>query len=108
MNVVESVLNWTYVYYAWLSSSPQRVPRAQVAGLVATSLTAAKTVLYLLNDAFCGPQGWCKTGQNEPLTWFTLWFLPNIPWIVVPTTISILLARDILSELALVPKLKGQ
>lgn len=99
MNILESALNVAYVYFAWVSTHLSRVPRAQVAGLVGASLTCAKTILYLLNDAYCGPNGWCHTGQNDGRTWFLLWFLPNTPWMIVPGVIALILGRDILQQL---------
>ncbi|KAJ1552568.1 hypothetical protein HK405_010810, partial [Cladochytrium tenue] len=111
MNVVESVLNLLYLYLAHVAGSLSRLrdrdgrtSRAAAAAravappvlLAATAMTASKTILYFLNDHFCG---WCKTGHNDWRTFVLLWFLPNSPWIIVPSIIAVLVARDIARRL---------
>ncbi|PWN52951.1 HlyIII-domain-containing protein [Violaceomyces palustris] len=96
MNIVESLLNLYYLYKVYIVATPSARAEAPVPLLAALVMTASKTVLYFLNDHYCG---WCKTGHNDWKTFIVLWVIPNTPWIIIPTLISIYLAREIQSNL---------
>ncbi|KDN48465.1 hypothetical protein K437DRAFT_245637 [Tilletiaria anomala UBC 951] len=104
MNIAETILNFLYLYLAYVDKSLEALCIAPVIGFTAVIMTASKTVLYLFNDWFCGPSGWCKTGHNDWKTYIFLWFIPNTPWIFVPTTIAYLLGREIVANLTIAGK----
>ncbi len=95
MNIIETVLNFYYLYLVHQDRSLSALSLAPVVGLVAVVMTASKTVLYLFNDMFCGPSGWCKTGHNDWFTFIFLWVLPNTPWIYIPSWIAYKLGKEI-------------
>jgi hypothetical protein len=41
-------------------------------------MTWSKTVLYWLQDFYCGPNGWCMSGHNPWFQWIYLWAIPNV------------------------------
>lgn len=47
-------------------------------GFLGAVMTWSKTVLYWLVDYYCGPNGWCATGQNDARTWIVLYAFPNV------------------------------
>lgn len=104
MNIIETVLNFAYLYLAHVDASIEALSIAPVVGLVAVVMTASKTVLYLFNDWFCGPNGWCKTGHNSLFNFIFLWFIPNTPWIFIPTAISYVLGSQIADNLLVAAK----
>lgn len=70
MNIVETFLNVIYVYLAYNT----RWPGAPVIGFATALMTLSKTVLYWLNEYFCG---FCQIGHNDAFTLFVYWILPN-------------------------------
>ncbi|KAF8316150.1 hypothetical protein DL93DRAFT_2078415 [Clavulina sp. PMI_390] len=95
MNLIETALNYAYVYLAHISPSPI----APVIGLTAATMTWSKTSLYALLDYNCGPNGWCTSGHNDMQTWLTLYVAPNRPWIVIPFLIMLSLGSRISQDL---------
>lgn len=49
LNVVESILNFIYLYLAHVKATPRSIAVAPLWGLVAATMTLSKTVLYVLN-----------------------------------------------------------
>ncbi|EKM77576.1 hypothetical protein AGABI1DRAFT_101621 [Agaricus bisporus var. burnettii JB137-S8] len=97
MNVVETILNLVYIYLAHGVQSPS----APVVGLSAVVMTLAKTVLYWLNDYYCG---FCNIGHNDVFTLITLWIIPNGIWLVIPSIITWVLGNDIAEQLNIASK----
>ncbi|KAF9450843.1 hypothetical protein P691DRAFT_664456 [Macrolepiota fuliginosa MF-IS2] len=94
MNVVETLLNIVYVYLA----HGAQWPGASTIGFGAALMTLSKTILYWLNDYYCG---WCNIGHNDALTLLVYWILPNGLWIVVPSLIVWVLGKDIAESLTI-------
>ncbi|KAI0035529.1 hypothetical protein K488DRAFT_16856, partial [Vararia minispora EC-137] len=92
MNVIETLLNIYYVYLAHVSASPA----ATVVGFAAAVMTLSKTVLYWLQEYFCG---YCAVGHNTTHDLIVYWIIPNGFWIVVPSLIVYVLGRDISKSL---------
>jgi hypothetical protein len=70
MNIFETLMNLAYLYLAHISLWPA----APVIGFTAATLTLWKTVLYWLQEYYCG---WCSVGHNEAFTLWFLWIIPN-------------------------------
>jgi uroporphyrin-III C-methyltransferase len=71
-------------------------PAAPVIGFAAVTMTAAKTVLYFLQEYFCG---WCNTAQNDWYRFWVVFVLTNGTWIVVPTIAALTLGRGLIRAL---------
>lgn len=70
MNIIETVLNLLYLYLAHVTFWPA----APLIGFTSAVMTLAKTMLYILNEAFCG---WCSL-RNLPFQDLLLyWIIPN-------------------------------
>ncbi|KAI7850470.1 hypothetical protein BDC45DRAFT_487865 [Circinella umbellata] len=93
MNLVETVLNFLYL---WMASDSQKSGRASLVGFSAAILTVAKTVLYWLVEFFSGMR---HTGHNELFDYILLWVIPNGAWIVVPGLIAYVLGKDLVDRL---------
>ncbi|KAJ3568238.1 hypothetical protein NP233_g5848 [Leucocoprinus birnbaumii] len=94
MNVVETILNVTYVYLAHNT----QWPGAPVVGFATAVMTLSKTILYGLNEYYCG---FCQIGHNDALTLAVYWILPNGFWIVVPSMIVWVLGKNIAQSLVI-------
>ncbi|ETW79693.1 hypothetical protein HETIRDRAFT_124417 [Heterobasidion irregulare TC 32-1] len=88
LNIVETLLNLLYAYLAHISHSPI----APAVGFASVTMTLSKTVLYWLNEYFCG---WCSIGHNAPRDLLVYWIIPNGIWLVVPSCVLYTLGRDI-------------
>ena len=73
---------------------------AQVLALVATSLTGAKTVLFLLLEVCSKGQG---VGHNEIPHLILVWLLPNILWVLFPLAAAFRIGRNLLNQLEATP-----
>ncbi|SAM07962.1 hypothetical protein [Absidia glauca] len=95
LNVVESILNLTYLY---LASQPTNynINKVNLLGFSAALLTFNKTALYWLNEFFSGMN---HTGHNSIFDFVLLWVIPNGLWIVVPGLILVTLGRDLCGQL---------
>ncbi|KAI8576227.1 hypothetical protein K450DRAFT_257735 [Umbelopsis ramanniana AG] len=94
MNVVENIVNLTYVY---LATNPKiNVGFANLVGFSGAVMTLSKTILYWLND-HCS--GWAHTKHNDLQTFITLWVIPNGVWIVVPAIITVVLGTDLVKRM---------
>lgn len=58
-------------------------------------------------DWFCGPNGWCKTGQNDWYSYIVLWFIPNTPWIYVTAILAYKFTREIAGNLLVASKVSA-
>lgn len=92
MNVIETLLNLTYVYLVHVSGAPV----APLIGLATATMTLSKTVLYWAQEFYCGR---CATGHNDFQTLLVIWILPNALWIVFPSLIVYTLGKDIAATL---------
>ena len=70
MNVIENLLNMLYLYLAHVTGSPV----APLIGFTSATMTLSKTVLYWLQDYFCG---WCSLGHNSWQDFLLLFVLSN-------------------------------
>ncbi|KAF8184819.1 hypothetical protein BJ912DRAFT_1022967 [Pholiota molesta] len=79
LNVIETLLNLTYLYLAHIS----KWPPATIVGFASV-------------EYYCG---FCAVGHNNAWDLFTLWIIPNGLWIVVPTLIVIQFGKDLTQTL---------
>ena len=70
LNIVETILNVYYLYLAHIRASPI----ATIVGFASIIMTLSKTVLYWLQEYFCGG---CAVGHNSMKDLLLLWVLPN-------------------------------
>ncbi|KAG8806096.1 hypothetical protein FRC19_007473, partial [Serendipita sp. 401] len=70
LNIVESIVNFIYVYKAHISKDPI----APLIGFTAATCSFSKTVLYWAQEYFCN---YCAVGHNGLSTLFWLWVIPN-------------------------------
>ena len=70
LNVIETLLNITYVYLAHVAQWPP----ATLIGLGAAVMTLSKTILYWAQEYYCG---FCAVGHNNASDLFFLWIIPN-------------------------------
>lgn len=92
MNIIETLLNFTYLYFTHVSGATV----APLIGFAAATMTLSKTVLYWAQEFYCG---WCATGHNDFKTLLVFWILPNGLWIVFPSLIVYTLGKDIAATL---------
>lgn len=92
MNIIETLLNLTYLYFTHVSGATV----APLIGFAAATMTLSKTVLYWVQEFYCG---WCATGHNDLGTLLVYWVLPNGLWIVFPSLIVYTLGKDIAAAL---------
>ncbi|KAF9220377.1 hypothetical protein BS17DRAFT_787695 [Gyrodon lividus] len=92
LNVVETLMNLTYVYLAHVSSWSA----APLVGFAAATMTLSKTVLYWAQEYYCGG---CAIGHNSLEDLVVYWIIPNGLWILVPGGIVWQLGRDIAGTL---------
>jgi hypothetical protein len=70
MNVIETLLNISYLYLAHIAQWPP----APIVGFVSAAMTLAKTALYWLQEYYCG---YCAVGHNSFWNLIILWVVPN-------------------------------
>lgn len=70
LNLVESFLNFLYLYKTHLAPSPM----APLIGLVSATMTLSKTILYWAQEYFCN---YCAVGHNTLSDLIVLWIIPN-------------------------------
>ena len=70
MNIVETCINVLYLYFAHIADWPA----APLVGFAAAILTLAKTILYLLQEYFCG---FCAVGHNSAGRLLLYYIIPN-------------------------------
>jgi len=92
MNLVETALNVYYVYAQHVLASPS----APLIGFASAVMTLSKTVLYWLQEYYCGG---CAVGHNDAFTLFWFWIVPNGLWLLIPTLIIYQLSKDISTSL---------
>jgi len=92
MNLIETFLNFVYVYQVHIDPTPA----APLVGIVAATMTLSKTVLYWVQEGFCGL---CNIGHNTLFDVTLLWIVPNGIWLVVPSFVIWRLWKDISSAL---------
>ncbi|KAL6300317.1 hypothetical protein BKA93DRAFT_819479 [Sparassis latifolia] len=92
LNIVENLLNITYLYLAHVSGTPV----ATLVGFASVVMTLSKTLLYWLQEYYCG---WCSIGHNNLKDLIVLWVIPNGAWIIVPSLILLRLGKDIAESL---------
>ncbi|KAH9919464.1 uncharacterized protein BXZ73DRAFT_92065 [Epithele typhae] len=92
LNIVETLMNIGYVYLAHVSGSPG----APLLGFAAAVMTLSKTVLYWLQEYYCGG---CAVGHNDLQTLFIYWIVPNGLWLILPSYIIYVLGKDIVGAL---------
>ncbi|KAG5642870.1 hypothetical protein DXG03_002015 [Asterophora parasitica] len=64
-------------------------------------MTLAKTVLYWLQEYYCG---YCGIGHNSASDLVFYWIIPNGLWIVVPAVIVYRLGTDLVQSLNVAAK----
>jgi len=92
MNVIETLLNITYLYLAHIAQWPP----AAIVGFASATMTLAKTALYWLQEYYCG---YCAVGHNSFWDLIILWVVPNGLWLVVPAFVVFQLGRDLVDSL---------
>ncbi|KAJ8502944.1 hypothetical protein ONZ45_g11301 [Pleurotus djamor] len=92
LNIIETLMNITYLYLVHAKASPA----AFVVGFAAIVMTLSKTVLYWAQEYYCG---FCAVGHNSFKDLVVYWIIPNGFWIVVPAIITVQLGKDIIGQL---------
>ena len=98
LNIVETILNFSYLYLAHRASPPYAAV-APLVGFTAVIMTESKTALYWLQDHLGGPNGWVYTGHCSTRDWWVLFALPNGAWLVGPAVVAYVLGREIAHSL---------
>jgi hypothetical protein len=98
LNIVETILNFSYLYLAYRASPPYAAV-APLVGFTAVVMTESKTALYWLQDHLGGPNGWVYTGHCSTRDWWLLFALPNGAWLVGPAVVAYVLGREIAHSL---------
>ena len=70
LNIVENFMNIFYLYLAHVQDSPL----APLLGFASVVMTLSKTVLYWLQEYYCGL---CSVGHNDLYTLVVYWVIPN-------------------------------
>lgn len=70
LNIVENFMNIGYLYLTHVSGSSF----APLLGFASATMTLSKTVLYWLQEYYCGG---CAVGHNDFKTLFVYWVIPN-------------------------------
>ncbi len=83
LNIVENFKNIAYLYLAHVAGSPA----APLLGFASAVMTLSKTVLYWLQEFYCGG---CAVGHNDLKTLIVYWIIPNgcvarVPGRILPT-----------------------
>ena len=108
-------MNIGYLYLAHIKGSPV----APLLGFASVVMTLSKTVLYWLQEYYCGA---CSVGHNDMATLLVYWIIPNgqvhlcyLPilialmsycslWLIVPSWIIYQFSKDIAGTLRLAAK----
>ncbi|KAK0510087.1 hypothetical protein JMJ35_007481 [Cladonia borealis] len=105
LNMVETVGYLGYLWVVWdYGEGEKRAVGggwggvACLVGFALCVMTVSKTVLYWLNEYYSGFE---NIGHNDPMSLIFLWLIPNGAWLVLPSYMGYLLARDILHGLAI-------
>lgn len=100
LNVVEILLAIGYLYLRHISPRNKPFQKyhavAPLVGFAGAIMTASKTILYFLQEYFCG---WCNVGHNDRWTFWMVWVIPNGTWIILPAIVSVILGRYIAAAL---------
>ncbi|RDB30051.1 hypothetical protein Hypma_013887 [Hypsizygus marmoreus] len=99
LNVIETLLNLTYLYLAHVAAWPP----APLVGFAAAVMTLSKTILYWAQEYYCG---YCGVGHNSLFNLSVYWIVPNGLWIVVPAFIVLQLGKDLAGSLTFATKAK--
>ncbi|KLO07548.1 hypothetical protein SCHPADRAFT_836540 [Schizopora paradoxa] len=94
LNAVETIISIHYIYLHHFVRSPA----APIFGFTCSVMTFSKTVLFLTMEYYCN---WCTTGHNDAGTTFWAWFMPAVPWLILPGLIVISLGKDMVKGLKL-------
>ncbi|TFK34652.1 hypothetical protein BDQ12DRAFT_738062 [Crucibulum laeve] len=94
LNVMETLLNITYLYLAHIAQWPP----ATIVGFGAALMTLSKTILYWAQEYYCD---YCSIGHNSAWNLFVYWIIPNGLWIVVPIFIVAQFGKDLVDSLNL-------
>lgn len=70
MNLIETTLNFAYLYLVHV----KQWPAAAVIGFAAAVMTFSKTLLYVVQEYYCN---YCMIGHNTFVDVVMLWILPN-------------------------------
>ena len=70
LNIIETLMNITYLYLAHIA----KWPPAPMIGFGAALMTLSKTLLYWAQEYYCG---FCAVGHNEVWNLVWLWIVPN-------------------------------
>jgi hypothetical protein len=70
LNIIETLINITYLYLAHIA----QWPAAPMIGFGAALMTLSKTLLYLAQEYYCG---FCAVGHNKVWDLVLLWIVPN-------------------------------
>jgi len=92
LNVIETLINITYLYLAHVVAWPP----ATIVGFASAVMTLSKTILYWAQEYYCG---YCAVGHNSVRDLIVLWIVPNGLWIVVPAIIIVVLGKDLVRDL---------
>ncbi|KAF5309037.1 hypothetical protein D9619_013550 [Psilocybe cf. subviscida] len=92
LNIIETLMNISYLYLAHVA----KWPPATIVGFGAALMTLSKTILYWAQEYFCG---YCAVGHNNFRDLFLLWIVPNGLWIVVPSFIVWQFGKDLTESL---------
>jgi len=92
LNAAETVISIYYIYLRHVAGSAS----APLFGFMCAVMTFSKTVLFLSQEYYCD---WCTTGHNDPGKTFWLWFIPALPWLVLPGMTAFTLGKDIITAL---------
>ncbi|KAL7423532.1 uroporphyrin-III C-methyltransferase [Cryptotrichosporon argae] len=92
LNIVESAGNVAFLALQHAAVFRRYRPVAPLVGFAVAVMTTSKTVLYFLQEYFCG---WCMVGHNDARTFWLVWVVPNGTWIVVPFVVSVVLGTQL-------------
>ena len=92
MSIVEALL----VSWGLFAHRVNKNRDAHLLILVAASLTCAKTMLFVLVEAW---SGWHSIGHNEWVPLLFVWIIPNGLWIVVPGAVIVDTSRRLMNQL---------
>jgi len=92
LNIIETLMNITYLYLAHIAQWPP----APMIGFGVALMTLSKTFLYLAQEYYCG---FCAVGHNKLWDLVLLYIVPNGFWIVIPFCIVLQLGRDLAESL---------
>ncbi|KAF8871689.1 hypothetical protein BD779DRAFT_1575392 [Infundibulicybe gibba] len=97
LNIIETLINITYLYLAHVAAWPP----ATLVGFSGALMTWAKTVLYWAQEYYCG---YCAVGHNSLSDLIVYWIIPGGLWIVVPAFILFQLGSDLVESLEVASK----